>query len=356
MKITFLGDISLNNRYNDLYKEKSDPFKKVSDILYDADLVIGNLESPSEGISENKLKSPRLKTKKETLNYLKNINLNLALLANNHIYDNLEDGFKNTIDALNDLKISYIGAGYTAKEAAKPFYCEKDNTKICILNYVTKDTNPNLPKDSKVFLNLFDEQKVIADIKEFSALCDKVILCLHWGGKVEGFYYPDHNQIFLTERLFENGVDLIIGHHSHTIQPKYLIGNKRVYFSLGNFCFDDVIITPEKTKEIESGKGTESLIVISEIHKKRDIEFSEVLINKKNLHLEVDKGILKKIKKRQFVFKYIKTNKVLWKMLKFKNQYFDSVMFYFFGNNHKFVNQIKKINLAKLINYLTRVL
>ena len=84
--ISFLGDISLNNGYNNLYSERKKPFKKVYNILNDSELVIGNLECLAKSEQgENLLKKPRLHTNLETLNYLKQINLNLALLANNQV-------------------------------------------------------------------------------------------------------------------------------------------------------------------------------------------------------------------------------------------------------------------------------
>lgn len=354
MKLAFLGDISFNNRYNKLYEEKIKPFNNITELLYDNDLVIGNLESPCEGKGENLLKVPRLKTKRETLNYLKDINLNLALLANNHIYDNLELGYDNTINVLKELNISYIGAGYSKEEASKPFIFEKDQTKICLLNYVTKDTNPSLPQSSKIFLNWFNRERTIAEVIKYSKVYDKVILCMHWGGKVEGFSYPDTNQVRIAEELLQKGVDIIIGHHSHTLQPKEMFGKKVVYYSLGNFCFDDVIISSEKTKEIENGKGTESLIIVTEILKNNEIKFTEIPINKKELYITIDEHIIKRFNRRQRIFVFLKRYKLIWKLVKFKYRFYDSFMFYFFGNNHNFFKQVKKLNFSKLYNYITR--
>ena len=84
MKISFLGDVSLNNRYNLLYDQNKKPFNNVSNILHESDHVIGNLECLSVGIKENILKRPRLKTNKNTLNYLSDINMDKLSLLKNH--------------------------------------------------------------------------------------------------------------------------------------------------------------------------------------------------------------------------------------------------------------------------------
>ena len=115
--ITFLGDISLNDKYNYLYKNGEKPFESLKDILFGSDFVVGNLECLAKGDKgENLLKRPRLKTNLETLNYLKDLNLGLALLAHNHTYDNLEDGFLKTINFLKGNSIAYIGAGLSQAE------------------------------------------------------------------------------------------------------------------------------------------------------------------------------------------------------------------------------------------------
>ena len=72
------------------------------------------------------LKKPRLKTKLETLNYLKDINYGLACLANNHFYDNLEEGFQETINFLTNNNINYIGASMIGREEI-PFIFNKDD-------------------------------------------------------------------------------------------------------------------------------------------------------------------------------------------------------------------------------------
>ena len=61
MKISFIGDISLNNRYNLLYNQKKKPFSNISKVFLESDHVVGNLECLSEGTKENILKRPRLK-------------------------------------------------------------------------------------------------------------------------------------------------------------------------------------------------------------------------------------------------------------------------------------------------------
>ena len=351
--VSFIGDISLNNKYNILYAEKRKPFEAVSKILDDSELVIGNLECLAKSEQgENLLKKPRLHTNLETLKYLKQIELNLALLANNHVYDNLEDGFRKTVQFLKENGIDYIGAGFSKEEAQKPFITKIDDQRICILNYVTEDTNPKLPENSGVYLNCFNKDKAIEDIKRCRKQCDQVFLCLHWGGKVERGYYPDWEQPSVARELIEAGADLIVGHHSHTLQPYEIYRGKYIFYSLGNFCFDD-IHCDGKINEIERGRNTESIIIKINF-KKSNYEVNILPIENKDLYIVENEEILKKLTKKNKMFESIRKYKLLWQIYFFKYKYIDPVNFFLWGNDHSFIQQIKKLSPEKILRFIKK--
>lgn len=240
MRIAFIGDISLNDDYIDLYRKGMNPFKNVQPVLLANGYVIGNLECMAKGEKgENLAKKPRLTTSVETLNYLKILNVKLVSLAHNHVYDHLLDGFLKTVNFLDDNNILHLGAGLSPDEAAKPQILTKDKIKIGLLNYITLDTNPNLPKDADVFLNYFTLNQAQTDIDSIKDKVDHIVLLLHWGGNVEGGLFPDYEQPKIARKLIDAGADLIIGHHSHTIQPYEIYKGKYIFYSLGNFCFSD---------------------------------------------------------------------------------------------------------------------
>lgn len=240
MKISFLGDISLNDNYIELYKKGVNPFETLEPVLGSSDFVIGNLECMAKGENgENLLKRPRLTTTVETLNYLKNIHLKVACLAQNHVYDHLEDGFTKTTAFLENNGILHLGAGFTPEEAGKPVVLRKDGVSVAVLNYVIHDTNPNMPVDSGICLNMFDLGKCKQDIHELRQNVNHIVISLHWGGRVEGGHFPDWDQPVIAHKLIDAGADLIIGHHSHTFQPYEIYKGKHTFYSLGNFCFSD---------------------------------------------------------------------------------------------------------------------
>jgi poly-gamma-glutamate capsule biosynthesis protein CapA/YwtB (metallophosphatase superfamily) len=240
LKLSFLGDISLNDDYIALGKRKVNPFAALEPLLSESDFVAGNLECMVAGQQgENLLKMPRLTTTPDTLDYLKNLHLSLAFLAQNHAYDHLEDGFRQTTAKLESLGIPWMGAGLTEARAERPYILEAEGIRIGFLNYVTADTNPNLPETAGVYLNLFEPEKCKAAIRQIRDETDHIVLSLHWGGKVEGGLFPDWPQPELAHQLIDAGADLIIGHHSHTLQPFEVYKGKYIFYSLGNFCFSD---------------------------------------------------------------------------------------------------------------------
>jgi hypothetical protein len=310
MKVIFLGDISLNDNYIELYKKGDQPFKSLELLLGSSAFVVGNLECMIKGDKgENLLKRPRLSTTVDTLNYLKDIHLSIACLAQNHAYDHLVDGFVKTSDFLRKTNIQYLGAGFTIEEAAKEVIIERDGIKIGILNYITKDTNPDLPLGAPVYLNLFEKNKVIEDIQKLKPHVNHIVLELHWGGRFEGGLYPDFYQRKLAMFLVDYGADLIIGHHSHTFQPFEKYKGKYIFYSLGNFCFSDYLFD-EKFYPNPLRRRITSIIEV--FFKKESYSISFHFFRNDYTTFCKQNGYIKKVKRRNFIFKYFLRFKIIW--------------------------------------------
>jgi len=353
VKISFIGDISLNDAYNDLYERGEKPFDEVGEILKQSDLVVGNLECFAEGDKgENELKRPRLKTKLETLNYLNDIGVNIVSLANNHAYDNLEDGFEKTIGFLEKNGIRYLGASTKKGDESKPLLIEIKGHRICFLNYVTEDTNPNLPREAKVYLNWFNEDKIIEDIEKYKNDVDQVILLLHWGGRVEGGSFPDWDQPKIAKRLIDAGADLIIGHHSHTIQPYEVYKGKYIFYSLGNFCFADIrfedkIINKRTRQEINS------FIVNEAINGSYEVYIRKI----KNTNSKI--RVFNKMNSRStknISFHFILKLYFLWYLYWIKLKILHPILYFLiYDKNKKIYGKLKSIKLEKISKLLRRL-
>ncbi len=338
INISFIGDISLNDSYRSLYKSNTNPFEPLKSYLSANDYLVGNLECMAEGSDgENTLKKPRLTTDTETLNYLKEIDMSVACLANNHVYDHLADGYKNTVQFLEKNNIQHIGAGLTCNEASEPIVLQKGDIKVGLLNYVTEDTNPNLPDNAGIRLNLFNIAKCIDEIKNLKKKVNHVVLLLHWGGRVEGGLFPDWDQPKIARELIDAGADLIVGHHSHTIQPYEIYKGKYIFYSLGNFCFADLWFDGRFYPMPKNRLVT----AILTINFSNDGYLAGLQFFKNKYHtFSIFNGYNYRIIIRNWVFKNLLKFKFLWKI-------------YFFHKNH--LMEIIQFSFRKDISFMEKV-
>ena len=228
-KLLFLGDFFYN--YNGCIKEIGEFISKNN---YK---TIINLEGTFSlnGLKNKKIKKrgPNLNQNEITIEVLKILNVIGVCLANNHIMDYGEDGLKDTINILEENNIKHCGAGNNLKEALEPMILQIDEKKVKIFNYgwnVEETVYAQNGKagcapriDKYIFNNITNNKEEI------------LINIMHWG--FEYNLYPLPLDIKLAHKMIDSGVDLIVGHHPHVVQPKELYKNKNIYYSLGNFYF-----------------------------------------------------------------------------------------------------------------------
>ena len=346
--LSFLGDISLNDKYRELARQKINPFTEVSPVLNDSDFVVGNLEAVCEGNEgENLLKSPRLKTDLNALNYLDILGVNLVTLANNHVYDNLFNGYYRTIEFLKKKKIEYIGA-YPKNYKGNGYFIKSiKGKKIGILNYIYPCTNPNLPNDVKINVSFYDIQKSLSDINEVKKECDFLFLIFHWGADNAAF--PMKWQREDAKKFIENGADCIVGHHSHTLQGYEQINNKYVFYSLGNFCFAP-FMSNGNIYETDKNRHSDSVILKVMIENNNTVLFDIIPIKNENEY--IIRGGEKTIKKFYRASRLIPLVTAFWSFYSFYLNFIYKIYFYFFGNGRNPIERLSKIDKRRIKRFL----
>lgn len=63
-----------------------------------------------------------------------------------------------------------------------------------------------------------------------------IVAVLHWGTEFQP--HPHVQQRYYAHKLMQAGTDAIVRHHPHVVQPLEHIGTHPVFYSLGNFVFD----------------------------------------------------------------------------------------------------------------------
>ena len=144
-------------------------------------------------------------------------------LENNHVMDHGEEGYNETKEMLQNAGVLYS----TSTEMA---VFDVKGIQIAMLSYLCID---RYDKPVGEFATLYD--KVASDIQLAKKYYPVVIVSFHWGREKD--YHPTDNQKKMGRLAVDSGADLVIGHHSHRINPIEQYNGVYICYSLGNFCF-----------------------------------------------------------------------------------------------------------------------
>ncbi|OIO20162.1 MAG: AmmeMemoRadiSam system protein B [Candidatus Magasanikbacteria bacterium CG_4_9_14_0_2_um_filter_41_10] len=192
------------------------------------DIISGNLEGP--------FVQKRIETSKEIAfrfdprlaPQLRSYGFNMVTLANNHMLDMGRAGVPETEQVLKHSGIDFYGDAYVVSSSSL-FYKEIHGKTIAFLGF--NDT-----------FNSLNEATAIALVEEAKEQSDVVVLNIHWGVEYQESSYP--RQQYLAHTFIDHGVDLIIGHHPHVVQEMEIYNNRPIFYSLGNFIFDQYFSIP----------------------------------------------------------------------------------------------------------------
>lgn len=225
-QILFLGDMMFDRYIREVIDKKgvSYIFSNLDAELKENDLNVANLEGPvaerqsvSVGTKEDQPQhftfvfDPEIVTALKTRKFLVN-------LGNNHIMNFGESGLKETKDGLEANKVHYFGE----PDEKNYHIAEVNGIKIGFVGY-NRFISP-------------DAQKTADQISTLKKEVSLVVVYTHWGQEYKKT--PNDNQISLGHAFVDAGADVIIGSHPHVIQPIEQYKGKYIFYSLGNFVFD----------------------------------------------------------------------------------------------------------------------
>lgn len=222
-------------------------FRHISPSLEYADLMIGNLETTIA--SDNSLVTgyPFFATPKEILFALKKAGFDVLLSGNNHILDKGQTGLVSTVNALDEADIHHTGAWTSLESKNIPLVVDVKGIKIGIIS-ATSSVNEQdrlLTEAENAYMYLWADSlneisQQIASCKNLGA--DVIVMCPYWGFEYDTT--PSAVMLSLAQEYIKMGVDIILGHHPHVLQPAQKIqvtlddGQTKegaVFWSLGNF-------------------------------------------------------------------------------------------------------------------------
>jgi poly-gamma-glutamate synthesis protein (capsule biosynthesis protein) len=217
-----VGDIMLDRKV-ELQMNKNGfayPFEKISEFLKTSDGVFGNLEGPiSKNPEKHSLTAMEFAFNAKVIEPLASANFKVLSLANNHTLNMDNAGLEETKNLLTAANIDWVG---------EPWGCSR---KLSIKDeFVFAAFN-------KTFSGCSDSEiiEIIQSVK--SSAPDKfLVVNMHWGAEYK--LKSNSLQQDLAHKIIDAGADLIVGTHSHVVQEIENYNGKLIFYSLGNFIFD----------------------------------------------------------------------------------------------------------------------
>lgn len=241
VRMLAFGDLILDRDLKRLMEENGDdyPFEKIFgpegiDVA-EYDLVTANLEGPVVEAPRRTDLFPQFAFDPSIAPaLLKKYGFNLVNLANNHTWDHGARGWESTLGSLHAAGIATVGHPKNYFDADL-YEAEFHGIKIGFIG-ITDVLKP-FPVD-------WEEAK--KKVQELKSRNHFVVMMVHWGKEFE-----THSSVRQRDKahgMIDAGVDLIIGHHPHVVQESEVYNGKYIYYSLGNFVFDQYF-----SKEAQEG-------------------------------------------------------------------------------------------------------
>jgi poly-gamma-glutamate capsule biosynthesis protein CapA/YwtB (metallophosphatase superfamily) len=222
------------------------PFARISETTRSADVFLVNLEGTLTSGGEPIEKSFNFQADPSAVAVLQYAGVDVVSLANNHAYDFGEEGLQQTRDTLLAAGIAAFGAGKNLAQARRPALLLRRGVRIGFLGYLYMGDHTIEPevmyagtdragvagthKDLPRLLGWIQE-----DIENLRPQVDLLVVVLHWGRESHNTTEPYQRRI--ADAAVAAGADLLVGHHSHTLQGLEKKADAWVAYSLGNLMF-----------------------------------------------------------------------------------------------------------------------
>jgi poly-gamma-glutamate synthesis protein (capsule biosynthesis protein) len=210
----------------------------VDSVFHAAQVVVGNLECPATEIEAPVFKKFIFRAEPSWLEALQRHGVTHLNLANNHSIDQGRRGLIDTKENILAAGMVPIGAGANMAEASEPVLLAEQPRKVWLVpslrlaleNYAYLTDKPCVsqePMDSLL-------QRVYRLRQQDSTAV--IIVSLHWGA--EHKLVPVPRQRLDAHLLIQAGADVLVCHHTHTLQTIEDYQGHMIYYSVGNFIFD----------------------------------------------------------------------------------------------------------------------
>lgn len=239
-----VGDVMLGRRVQKTIDEKGDmewPFRPMAKLYEEMDFTFANLENPFYS-GKNPNVTPKgkhyavLYAKPDHAKSLVKHKFTAVNLANNHAMDQDLRGVKETLSTLDANGIAHTGVGLDLDQAWTPMYVDVRGLKIGFIGASYTSRNDEGQAKNPYVARIEDEKRLDAAIKAAHEKANFVVVTFHAGD--EHKFKPNDRQKKFVKAAVRSGADIVMGGHAHVVQPAEKIDGTWVFYSMGNYIFD----------------------------------------------------------------------------------------------------------------------
>lgn len=233
-EIAFTGDLTFTKYLQNAWNDENLLDAEIVRFLNSADHTVVNVEGAISAGTTRTDKPLVHANPAGCVHWLKKINGDIWSLANNHSMDSGYDGFEGTMAAAKTCGVQTVGIGANLEEAKRPVVIAREGgIAIIALTYFRQNRADDATPGCLIAEDEDLVRQVIQDAKSRNRWC---IVVSHVGQEFSSMPMPFLRKRYL--RYLSYGADIIIGHHSHVVQSYEKVGEKTIFYSLGNFVFD----------------------------------------------------------------------------------------------------------------------
>jgi poly-gamma-glutamate synthesis protein (capsule biosynthesis protein) len=205
-------------------------------------LTIINLECAPSTLGYPIPKETNLRCDLDALPVMRAAGVDVVSQANNHAGDYGPTALVDGIARLESADLITIGSGANLDEATAPAIADLGGWRIAIVALTTVSGRAVGEPGGAWFASAdrpgvayASRENIAASIGAAREVADIVIVTVHWGDG--GSSYPNHGDRQRADAMIAAGADVILGHHSHRLQPLEMVDGVPVFWSLGNFVW-----------------------------------------------------------------------------------------------------------------------
>ncbi len=299
--VSLVGDVMLLRPLRESGRGTSPGFHAATAAMRESDLVVANLEMPLSRRGQKVPKWSNLRSDPDVIHDVRAMGVHAVTLANNHMYDYGPDALADTLEACRGAGMARCGAGSDLDGALAPAMLRAGGAGVALLSVactlpIESSARPGKPGIAPIGVRWSFEvdvgltveqpgtvpavhtsasaadQKVVCDrVAALRAAGHTVIVGIHWGvperwmspylGRLAEYQRP------LGHALIEAGAEIVFGHHSHSLHPIEVYRGKPIFYSAGNFLFEDprAFMAPESIiaqVTLTAGSGCSNITIV----------------------------------------------------------------------------------------------